>query len=256
MTVMAIRINNCLYERHKKKGQSSYGNNKKTAAYTTGHRCTNRRQKNDKYGPRPMEIDAIEPKKKKTFDGECYNCGKKGHLEKDCRRPTQARKAQRPNHEHIVWIGNHEGKPQQITMVLDYSDTGGTNEARERINNIVAQHAYQTLKQTALQHCPDHTGLREYVQNLGNIPDMFWGEEQLVIARGLRTETGRAVAHLMLRVDYQAITEVVKDLIHYIVGDEPHKVRVRHQEAMGRVREVLERDLPIRTDESENDNAS
>ena len=63
------------------------------------------------------------------------------------------------------------------------------------------------------------------MQNLGNIPDMFWGEEQLVIARGLQTEIGRAVAHLILRVDYQATTKVMKDLIYYIVGDEPHKVR-------------------------------
>ena len=68
-----------------KKGQSSYGNNKKIVAYTIGHRYKNRRQKNDKYGPRPMEIDAIELKKKKIFDRECYNCGKKGHLAKDCR---------------------------------------------------------------------------------------------------------------------------------------------------------------------------
>ena len=85
MTVMAIRINNCLYEQRKKKDQSSYGNNKKTVAYTTGQEPY---QKNNKYGWRLMEIDAIELKKKKTFDGECYNCGKKGHLTKDCRGPA------------------------------------------------------------------------------------------------------------------------------------------------------------------------
>ena len=89
----------------------------------------------------------------------------------------------------------------------------------------MVQYTYQMLKQRALQHCTNHAGLREYVQNLGNIPVMFWGKEQLAIARGLQTENTRALAHLMLQVDYQAITKVIKDLIHYIIGDKPHTVR-------------------------------
>ena len=93
------------------------------------------------------------------------------------------------------------------------------------------------------------------MQNLGNILDMFWGE-QLAIARGLQIEIGRAVAHLMLQVEHQAITKVVKDLIHYIIGDNPHKVRAQHREAMGRVCEILERDLLTRSNKLENNNAS
>ncbi|SLM33436.1 gag protein [Lasallia pustulata] len=81
MIIMAIRIDNRLYERHKEKGQTTYGNKRKTTAYPSGwKRNKDGHQKSDKYGPKPMEIDTIELKKKKTFNGDCYNCGKKGHL--------------------------------------------------------------------------------------------------------------------------------------------------------------------------------
>ena len=60
-----------------------------------------------------MEIDIIEPKKKKAFEGDCYSCGKKGHLARDCWRPTQMRRSGKPkgtNHESLSWIGcyNHD----------------------------------------------------------------------------------------------------------------------------------------------------
>ncbi|SLM39535.1 Zinc finger, CCHC-type [Lasallia pustulata] len=90
-------------------GQSTYGNKKKTTTYTSGQkRNKNRHQKNNKYGPKPMEIDTIEPKKKKTFDGDCYNYGKKGHLARDCRGPQQTKKlgkAKKPSHKTLSWIG-------------------------------------------------------------------------------------------------------------------------------------------------------
>ncbi|SLM38743.1 Reverse transcriptase domain [Lasallia pustulata] len=77
VTTMAIRIDNRLYERRKEKGQTAYSDEQKTAAYMSGHkRNKNWHHRNDKYGPRPMEIDTIKLKKKKTFDGDCYNCGK------------------------------------------------------------------------------------------------------------------------------------------------------------------------------------
>ena len=108
MMLMAIKVNNCLYERHKEKGQTFYHNDEKTTAYMSGHKRKNWRQKNNKYGPKPMEINTIKLKKKKTFNRDCYNCGKKGHLARDCRGPAQAkksRKAQKPSHKSLSWIG-------------------------------------------------------------------------------------------------------------------------------------------------------
>ena len=111
MTVMAIRIDNCLYKQRKEKGQSSYSNSKKTVTYMSGQQHKNQRQKNNKYGLRQMEIDAIELKKKKIFEGDCYNCRKKGHLAKDCQGPAQMKRSEKSkgiNHESLSWIGCYD----------------------------------------------------------------------------------------------------------------------------------------------------
>ncbi|SLM41445.1 Zinc finger, CCHC-type [Lasallia pustulata] len=139
---MAIRIDNRLYKRHKEKGQSTYGDEKKTTAYTSGRkRNKNWHQKNDKYRPKLMEIDTIEPKEE-TFNRDCYNCGKKGHLARDCRGPQQTRKlgkVKKPSHKTLLWIGCYDSGynvhrsrkegaawyPQAHVVVVTEGNSGG-----------------------------------------------------------------------------------------------------------------------------------
>ena len=138
VTTMAIRIDNRLYERRKEKGQTAYSDEQKTAAYMSGHkRNKNWHHRNDKYGPRPMEIDTIKLKKKKTFDGDCYNCGKKGHLARDCRGPQRTKKSNKARGSNRVtheWMNQCE----QICMMGDGDSEDTTSGLEVRASDLEA----------------------------------------------------------------------------------------------------------------------
>ena len=86
MIIMAVKIDDRQFKQKlEKKG-----------AYSFGKGYQDREgPKRDKYGMVPMEIDATEkckPFKKKTQ--KCYNCGKVGHLAKNCKSKKQVNATQ------------------------------------------------------------------------------------------------------------------------------------------------------------------
>jgi hypothetical protein len=89
MIEMATKIDNRLYERAlEKKG-----------FYDTGHRQNQRTPRQQNHWPQPMELDATEKREmspqvrqKHMQDRTCFNCGKPGHLARNCKgkgRPRQ-----------------------------------------------------------------------------------------------------------------------------------------------------------------------
>jgi hypothetical protein len=116
---LAIKLDKTLFEsKLDKKG----GN--------TGYRPSQgqpRRTNND-YGPQPMELDKLQKGSKppgkwtkknqdgkgtpgKGFQGNCYNCGKKGHISSKCRQPRR----DKPNTINV--LQEAPGAPQQLAML-------------------------------------------------------------------------------------------------------------------------------------------
>ena len=86
MIIMTVKIDNRQFEQELEK--------KKTYFFGKGYQ-DRKGLKRNKYGMVPMEIDATEkrkPFKKKTQ--KCYNCGKAGHLAKNCSSKKQVNATQ------------------------------------------------------------------------------------------------------------------------------------------------------------------
>ncbi|KAA6408067.1 MAG: hypothetical protein FRX48_08418 [Lasallia pustulata] len=250
MTIMAIRIDNRLYERRKEKGQPTYGENEISHLYEWTKRNKNRHQKNNKYGPKPMDIDVIEPKKKPSTETATTVCEQICMMGEDDSASDYGSELSPSDRETLEIAAQnwYLRRPER--------------EREQRAEDLIARQLYRVTDSTAMRHCPLHADLREYVRSVDGEVDRSWGTEQLAVARGLRREIGRVVAYLMLRVDYPGIGREIQNLLRYIQTNPTREgLRNQQQRTMTRVREILERDLPTRTDKPEangsgNDKAS
>ena len=112
MIVTSVRIDNRQYERQREKGRLPFEKEKDDHKHKHKHKHRQAKM-HDKYEPKTMEIDVITEKK---FQGDCYSCGKKGHLARDCRGPKKSgnqkdakgkSKGKTP-HESLSWVGCYD----------------------------------------------------------------------------------------------------------------------------------------------------
>ncbi|SLM34154.1 Zinc finger, CCHC-type [Lasallia pustulata] len=277
-----------LFRHLTEKGQTAYGNKHKTAAYTSGRkRNKNLHQKNDKYGLKPMEIDTIEPKKKKTFDGDCYNCGKKGHLARDCRGPQQTRKSGKvktPSHKTLSWIGCYndncnvhqsekEGAawyPQAHIAMMTEENSGEEpdtweddylptisecNEAAAEAQQSQSPPPRTTSPEEGPEGDPVHEAGKQYFVRAGiledssQLPERTEEEEAKVTLSYMRYMT-QLLHKAINRLDYRDmvdLTLMLRQLILNNTAPEGPKAWIVREG----VREVLRRDILTRTDKPE-----
>lgn len=100
----AVKIDNCLHELNLRRqgGRTWHGQrNRRNGNYRANDRRPAQPRSqgyDDPYGPKPMELDATKPQRVSQQERErrkkerlCYNCGKPGHMSKDCRQKKEQR---------------------------------------------------------------------------------------------------------------------------------------------------------------------
>lgn len=143
MIEVATRIDNRQYERQlEKKGQY------RPIVSTRVYRAV---PKEDPYGPRPMELDAIQTKgEKRKETRKCYQCGKIGHLAKNC-------------HQRKKQV-NHAGKKWPKKRGA-YDATGVPRPPRQikQVNGMEPATEHSALSWTACydDDCTIHLGAKD-----------------------------------------------------------------------------------------------
>lgn len=143
MIEVATRIDNRQYERQlEKKGQY------RPIVSTRVYRAV---PKEDPYGPRPMELDAIQTKgEKRKETRKCYQCGKIGHLAKNC-------------HQRKKQV-NHAGKKWPKKRGA-YDATGVQRPPRQnkQVNGMESATEHGALSWTACydDDCTIHLGAKD-----------------------------------------------------------------------------------------------
>ncbi|OQE16980.1 hypothetical protein PENSTE_c022G07598 [Penicillium steckii] len=209
---IVVRIDNRLHDRQMEKREVEGW--RRGSGRPSHHRFQPQRppqprfsRNSDPYGPRPMELDAArlpaEEQKRRKDNKLCFNCGKPGHMSRDCRskrengkKPQQLRAAQEKESQRLC--ATQDSRQPETTGFSERPSQEEASNKKEILGNTTTQEDNTNRKQIA-----------EWNPRWGPQPSQQIYDQ---LQEQLRKDDGPERTDAMMKILDQAYEEYLKEI--------------------------------------------